>query len=181
LDDRFFHDVDAALVTAGAREVRVIFCLLDFKLCAERQMVNGAQLGGHSDCLIEPRKRQALLDGVVAPILERYGRNEIIEAWDLFNEPDWICAPDPVHLAPSDLGQRAAAWLRRLAHRHTQGDAPPDPRVPTSALRDFLARATDAVHQYTGHFATVGSASNDGLALVRDLGLDLFLVHWAEA
>ena len=63
--------------------------LFDFHLCRPRRVVNGVQTGGRSRLIAHADLRARLLDNIVAPLLANYGHAPEIEAWDLFNEPEW--------------------------------------------------------------------------------------------
>lgn len=89
--DRYlFRDIDAALETARRHQIQVMFVLLDFLWCDTARVVRGVQTGGRSRVLQDPGHRHALLDTVLGPLLERYGTDPSIFAWDLINEPEWI-------------------------------------------------------------------------------------------
>jgi hypothetical protein len=116
--------------------------------------MNGVQLGGRSRVWRDDEARAALLERVVQPLLERFGRHEGVLAWDVLNEPEWITR---------GVGTRRP-W-------RTLGVA---------AMRRWIGELIDAVHRHTTHMATVGSASADWLWLVRDLGLDVYQPHWYD-
>jgi hypothetical protein len=90
LDDFVFRDMDAALERARQRGIRVMFVLLDFLWCAAPRAMRGVQMGGRSSVLRDRSTRQALLDTVFLPLLERYADHPQIFAWDIINEPEWI-------------------------------------------------------------------------------------------
>ncbi len=154
LDDSFDRDVDATLVAAGDRGIEIMFVLLDFLWCAPRRQVAGVPLGGRDDVLRDELKRAALLERVVAPILQRYGGRPQIFAWDVINEPEW---------STCGLGAR-----RRRAC------------VPLDAMRALVRDTAGFVHRYTRHAVTVGSAASSWLDAWRDLGLDFYQAHWYE-
>ncbi|MBM3266858.1 MAG: hypothetical protein FJZ01_04340 [Candidatus Sericytochromatia bacterium] len=155
LDDRVFADMDAALAAARRSGIKITFSVIDFLFVKGKKKPPGeVQTGGHADVIRDPRKREAFIDNVLTPILERYGRDPAIEAWDLLNEPEWVT-----------FGQRA--WNPFT--------------MPWNAdMRAFLKAGTDAIHRHTNQWATVGLASTRGLGLVRDLGLDLYHAHWYD-
>jgi hypothetical protein len=47
------------------------------------------QIGGRRRVLASAPAREALVDRVLAPLFARYGRDPLIHAWDLINEPEW--------------------------------------------------------------------------------------------
>src|SRR3954471_5041073 len=152
LDEWFFADVDAALDAAAERDIEIMFVLLDFLWCDHARIEAGVQLGGRCDVLRDGVMRASLLNNVLAPILERYGRNPHVFAWDIINEPEWVTC---------GLG----AARRR-------------PCVAVDAMREFVGDAAALVHRYTVHDVTVGSASTAWLRTWLGLGLDFYQTHW---
>jgi hypothetical protein len=153
LDAAVFRDTDALLATARRHGIRLMPVLLDFQLCAPARIVNGVQLGGRSRLLADPAARVALVNLVIRPIVERYGEDEAIVAWDLMNEPEWCIERGPL---------------------------PRRGRVPFAALQAFLGQAVRSVHQFARQPVTVGCAGTTRLDLVQPLGLDFYQVHWYE-
>jgi hypothetical protein len=154
LDDAFFPDVDAALAAAADREIEIMFVLLDFLWCAPARLAAGVPLGGRGDVLRHAGKRAALLEHVLTPIFERYGRSPQISAWDIINEPEWTTC---------GLGARR----RRSC-------------VSLDAMQAFVKDVAALVHGCTRQPVTVGSASAHWLDAWRDLGLDFYQAHWYE-
>lgn len=128
-DQFVFSDIDAALETAQQHGIRVMFVLLDFLWCVAPRTVRGVQLGGRTHVLRDSENRHALLDGVLRPVLERYGEEPSIFAWDIINEPEWIKTLMPeeirdflsesvalVHastLHPATIGSAGTRWRDR--------------------------------------------------------------------
>lgn len=154
LDEVFHRDVDAALAAAADRGIEIMFVLLDFLWCAPARHVAGVPLGGRGEVLRDEAKRAALLERVLAPVLERYGTSAQIFAWDVINEPEW-----------STCG---------LGGRRRRGC------VPLDAMRGFVGETAALVHRCTRHPVTVGCAAADWLEAWRDLGLDFYQAHWYE-
>ena len=131
LDDVVFRDVDTALSWAERAGLGVLPVLLDFHWCMPARMVNGVQLGGRRLVLSRPSGRKRLIETVIAPLLERYGRDSRVHGWDLDQRTgvgDVRCrhlACAPKHPATGDEGlypgrgglrarARRAAGHRRL-------------------------------------------------------------------
>jgi len=150
LDHAVFPDIDALLAAARRHHIQLIPVLLDFHLCRSPRAVNGVQLGGRSRLLVDPDARLALVDLVIRPIVERYGDDEAIAAWDVMNEPEWCLA----------RGRRGG--------------------VAFDALLDFLGQAVGCVRESARQPITIGCAGTTRLELVRPLGLDFYQVHWYE-
>ena len=126
LDQFIFRDIDAALDAAQRHSIRVMFVLLDFLLCHSVRAMRGVQMGGRTHVLQDSDSRHALLDTVLRPLLERYGQEPSILAWDVINEPEWITTLTPdelrvfleesvslVHastLHPATIGSAGAGW-----------------------------------------------------------------------
>jgi hypothetical protein len=153
LDASVFPDMDAWLESARGHGIRLMPVLLDFHLCAPSRMVSGVQVGGRSRLLADPAARKALVELVIRPIVERYGRDEAIVAWDVMNEPEWCVERGPLP--------------RRC-------------RVSVDALRDLLDQAVRCLRQFAEQPVTVGCAGTTRLDLVLPLDLDFYQVHWYE-
>ena len=152
IDDCVPPDVDALLATARRHRVGVIPVLLDFHVCGVARMVNGVQLGGRSGLIADALARTAFIDRVVHPIVERYGDDETVIAWDIMNEPEWC--------------------LRGGLFRRTA--------VSFEALQRFLGEAVECVQRSAHQPVTIGCAGTWRLDLVRPLGLDFYQVHWYD-
>ena len=153
LDEEFWRDVDAGLEALERAGLSAIFVLFDFHWFTRARIVDGVRIGGRGLLASDPTRRRRLVDAVVGPLLERYGRHPAIAAWDIVNEPEWV--------------------TRRVRLPLTAG-------VSRAAMRAFIRAIVEAVHRQTSHAATVGSASTRTLPLVEGLGLDLYQVHWYD-
>jgi len=153
IDHAVIRDV-AALVDAARRHgMRLLPVLLDFHLCGPREIANGVQLGGRSRLIADDDASDALVERVVRPLVEAFGRDDTIAAWDVINEPEWCL--------------RGGLFSRRST-------------VPFDSMRRFLARAVECLHQIAAQPVTVGSAGTWKLDLVRDLDLDFYQIHWYD-
>ena len=115
---------------------------------------SGVQMGGRRRVLASAPAREALVDRVLAPMFARYGREPLIHAWDLINEPEW---------ATFGLG----TWNPLVG-------------VPPSAMRGYVRLAAERAHALAQQPVTVGSASTRWLDLVIGLGLDFYQPHWYD-
>ena len=98
LDDFIFRDIDTAITIANLHGIRIMFVLLDFLWCDTARATRGVQMGGRTHVLADADSRKALLDTVLGPILDRYGDEPQILAWDIVNEPEWIKTVDAMEL-----------------------------------------------------------------------------------
>ena len=152
IDDRVLPDVDVLLATARRHRVGVLPVLLDFHLCGAAQIVNGVQLGGRSRVIADAAARTAFIDRVVRPIVERYGDDDTVIAWDIMNEPEWCLRGG-------------------LFHRTA---------VSFAALQRFLGEAAECLQRSARQPVTIGCAGTWRLDLVTPLGLDFYQVHWYD-
>ena len=152
LDHAVFADIDALTAAARRHHLGLLPVLLDFHLCREPEVVNGVQLGGRSHLIVQPDARGAFIDRILRPIVERYGTDDAVVAWDVMNEPEWC--------------------LRRRPFSRTG--------VRFDVLQRFLGETVDCVRQFARQPVTVGSAGTWQLDLVTPLGLDFYQVHWYE-
>jgi hypothetical protein len=152
LDHAVFADIDAIVAAARRHRIGLMPVLLDFHLCRKAEIVNAVQLGGRSHLLVQPEARRAFIDRILRPIVERYGTDDAVVAWDVMNEPEWC--------------------LEKTRFSRTG--------VPFGALQRFLGDAVDTVRRFARQPVTVGSAGTWRLDLVTPLGLDFYQVHWYE-
>lgn len=154
LDSSCLADLETALDLAEAAGLRLVLSLFDFHWCLPAREVRGVQLGGRRRWWIHHGRRMALLERVVAPVVERLSAHPALWAWEVVNEPEWV------------------TW--RFGGR--------DPRTCLSRarMREWLRDAVEVMRSSAQVRLTVGSATPKGLALVDDLGLDFRQVHWYD-
>ena len=122
LDDFVFRDVDAALDVARRHGIALMFALFDFLWCGAVSATHGVQMGGRAHAIADSGHRDALLDSVMRPLLERYGTEPEIFAWDIINEPEWITTVDAADLR-AFLRQSVALVHSSTRHPATVGSA----------------------------------------------------------
>jgi hypothetical protein len=149
-----WRDIDAAITLVGQAGLTLMPVLFDFHMCKPRRLVNGVQTSGHSRLISRAELRADLVDNIVSPLVSNYGHASEIEAWDLFNEPEW---------ATFGVG----TWNLVSS-------------VSRAAMRAFLGAAAERTRQLSPRPVTVGSASVLTLDLVRGLGLDFYQPHWYD-
>jgi hypothetical protein len=157
LDERFFADADAAVALAAEHGLRLMFVLLNFDWLGQARWVDGVQIRGRGDILKLPKRRAALLETVIEPILERYGRHPAVWAWDVINEPE---------------------WATRFGGLGAKGDSLP---ASAATMRELILDVVAAVRRHTDHRVTAGLVSARGLDLVRGVDLDFFQLHWYDS
>ena len=157
LDAHVFDDMDAALEIARDVGIRLVLVTLDHRWMFRLPYVRAGVL------LYVPA-RGAFFDGVLLPLLDRYGpsgaRADLalsIAAWELMNEPDWVIRE----------------WT---ADRSPHADRP----LPFAVAAALVARFSEAVHRHTAALATLGAGRARNLSAWDDdaLGLDLLQVHY---
>ena len=154
LDAFLLRDFDTALSWAGAARLALLPVLLDFHWCRPQTIVNGVQTGGRRGVLSDADQRGCLVDTVMAPLFARYGREPLIHAWDIINEPEWVT-----------FG--AGTWN-------------PFGSLRRSSLRAYVRLVAERAHALASQPVTVGSASTRWLPLVQGLGLDFYQAHWYD-
>jgi hypothetical protein len=153
--DRFvLPDLGLALDLAERHGLQLVLALFDFLWFGAAREADGVQTGGRAAVVADEALREELLDTVVEPILSHYGRSGVVSAWDVVNEPEWA--------------------TRSFGGRDSQG------AIADDEMRAFIRGVVERIHARTIHPATVGLASAKGLPLVRDLGLDLYQIHWYD-
>ena len=190
LDDYVFRDVDAALDAASRHGVSIMFVLFDFHWCKPARSTRAVQMGGRARILSDPGSRGALLDTIVRPLVERYGREPQIFAWDVINEPEWIDSVDAnalhmflvdsitlVHSSarqPVTVGSAGMRWRHRYAgldldfHQvHWYDGLKQQPSLETPVSRLGFDRPV-----LLGEFPTLGSrrTPDDIVATARSAG-----------
>lgn len=153
-DEHFYPDLDAAFAVAQKHNIYLILVLLDFHLADKTKDVSGVQLGGRSQVITDAKTRQSFLDNALKPLLERYGKNRNIIAWDVMNEPEGA------------MTIPGGKWVEES--------------VSASAMQSFVNDVVGYIHTYSSQYATVGSASRRWLSHWTSSKLDFYQYHYYD-
>ncbi|HST24309.1 MAG TPA: hypothetical protein VLR90_24615 [Blastocatellia bacterium] len=155
LDEYFFQDFDSMLDVARQHKLLLIPVLLDFTWLDTAKNITGAQLGGRSDIISDPDKRQTFIDRALKPLIQRYCDNSQILAWEIINEPEWA--------------------MKEVEKDFEIGDP-----VAIKSMQKFVKLCAEAIHSCSSQKVTVGSARRAWLHYWKGLGLDLYQFHWYD-
>jgi hypothetical protein len=155
LDERVIPDFEAALDIVAQYGIGVIVSLFDFHMVGSAERANGVQLRGRSRLLTDRAAREATVERIVTPLVERFGADWRVLAWEVINEPEWVTAGYGKPILGNSVGRQA--------------------------MRAFIGDVAAAVHASAQQPVTVGSASARWIDLVQGLGLDFYQVHWYDA
>ncbi|MGH9255929.1 MAG: hypothetical protein ACRD3C_15330 [Vicinamibacterales bacterium] len=174
-DPLLFADLDAAIELARDAGIRIDVVLLDhhWMFSGVRHAVADPTTGvllearlpeGRADVLLSDAGRDGLFDGVIGPLVRRYGpggaRADLgaaILAYELMNEPDFVIDE----------------WERDLSSRVRRP-------LPFEVMVDLVSRLSRLVHaEHPGVLTTLGCARIHNLWAWDDdaLGLDVLQVH----
>lgn len=151
-DEHFYTDFDAAMNLACEHDLHLVPVLLDYQWLNAPTVVNGVQLGGHADIITDTVKRQSFLDNALAPLLQRYGNDRRIIAWDVINEPEWKMSGIP-------------------------GGGTIPPTVTTPEMQAFVNIAINYIHSIASQDVTLGSAQGMWLSYWQNTALDFYQFH----
>jgi hypothetical protein len=154
-DGHFYADFDTALSLACQYDLHLIPVLLDYRWLDDPQWEGGVQLGGHTDIITNSVKRQSFLDNALKPLLERYGTNQSIIAWEVINEPEWTM-------------------------RGALGGGTINSTVSIAEMQSFVQDVVDYIHLYASQDATLGSAQGQWLPYWQDMNLDFYQFHYYD-
>ena len=154
-DSYFYDDLDTALGLACKYDLHLIPVLLDYLWLDDPRMVGDVQVGGHADVITDTAKRQSFLDNALVPLLERYGGDRRIIAWEVMNEPEWT--------------------MRGVPGAGTVG-----PTVSITEMQSFVGDVVSYVHDYASQDVTVGSAQGHWLSYWQGMGLDFYQFHYYD-
>ncbi|MEM6926109.1 MAG: hypothetical protein AAF602_04210, partial [Myxococcota bacterium] len=143
-------DLDVALEIAELHGVKLMPVLFDFKWFQRARQIDGVQLFGRRDLVVDPVQRAELIARWVEP-LAVYGDDPRIFAFDIINEPEWAISDG--------------------VHRAIVGEP-----ITLEQMWDFVFDVAAPLRD--GRPLTVGSAKFEDLrAIWADAPLDLLQVH----
>jgi hypothetical protein len=169
----FFEDMDTALEIALDAGVGLCLVLFDYSWMLrreERDQAGNLLFRTRPDLFSTPMGRRQVIEGLLDPLLERYGvggekqaLGDAIHSFDVINEPDWVTRG----LSP-DRSRDAATGLRRL-----------QAGLSRMALRALVGAIADLVHEKSSALVTIGGGR---VRFAREwdhptYGLDFIQVH----
>jgi hypothetical protein len=172
LGDNVIENMNEALRIAAAHQTQLLPSFFDFCLFSEPYGVSNVQIGGRHDMVTNPIFRQHFLDRVVKPLLDEYGADPRIYAWEVINEPEWAMEGVPANVKEESVP---------VCEGH------PIITVSTQQMTVFVKSIADYVHDYaqthniTPQKVTVGSARQKWLTQYwTTSNLDLYQFHWYD-
>jgi len=152
LDDYVFKDMDVAVAAAKKHNIMLMFVLLDFNMLDSASLQYGLKLGGHAALIRDPVLRQTFFENALKPLLQRYGNNGAIVAWEVMNEPEW----------------GTKVW----------GGGQMKESVALFRMKDFVRETAAYIHKHSAQAVTVGCARRSWLFIWTDVGLDFYQYHY---
>jgi hypothetical protein len=179
LDPYVFQDMDAAVEVAREHNMMIMFVLFDFSMFNQPTQIGEVKMGGRRSLVTDPVLRRSLLDNAVQPLLQRYGNNGAIVAWEVINEPEWVMSATILHKGKH---LPLAIDTKQLL------DAPASELVPAvgknfkntvtiPVMQEFVTQVATLVHQNTAQIVSVGSAKRDWVYVWNHAGLDFYQFH----
>jgi hypothetical protein len=149
LDKRFTRDFELLLKRFAKAEMQILPSLIDYQFGSDAPLdpscpsPNGTVSSGRADVIRDPDKRKIFLDTVLGNLLAVSSQHrEQIFAWEVINEPFWLCR--------GYGALTSSGWLARR------------PEVTDEQMHDFLDDATKRIE--AAHFSsTVGHRYFDDL------------------
>ena len=155
LDDFFLQDIDAALEIANRRDMYLVLTLFSSGLWTADCQSGTVHLGGQAATLLDPARRQALVDRAIVPLLDHVAGSDRILAYEIVAEPEW---------GIQELNQDADQRIK----------------LPEAVVQDFVRSVAGAIHQHTRSLATVESNRFSNMRHWQRLGLDYYSFSWYD-
>jgi hypothetical protein len=148
-DEFLFADVGAALDLAKRNELKLCFSLMDYLWLQDRTGKPAAHSNEH--ILQFAAGREGFLHRVLIPMFREFRGHPGLFAWEIANEPEWAI---------------------REFHRQ------PAAKMHYADFRAFAEEIAQAVREFAGVPATIGSASLSWVRAWSELGLDFYQAHY---
>jgi hypothetical protein len=162
LDEVIFRDIDAAIATAAAHGIKIMFVLISFDWMFEEAQDQVS--GGKSYILQSPTLQDELVRNVFVPLFQRYANNDSVIAYDVANEPEWALTMDGNPPNPLQINGRLL-----------------DP-VSLEDFTRFVTQVTTAARQHAlAQYVTLGSARAKWVGYWQNVGLDFYQFHYYPA
>jgi len=134
IDRRFTRDFEELLLRFKRAGLQIIPSLVDFTFGSTLKftvdVVRGIGAGGKADVIKDPRKRKVFFDSMLVGLLDVSAKyREQIYAWEVMNEPVWLCLAAFSPLSPS-------WWFDRV------------PEVSFAQMSDFLQEGIARINSY---------------------------------
>jgi hypothetical protein len=148
-DDFLLPDIATALELAQKCELKLCFSLFDYLWLQDRELPETA--GQHERVLQFAAGRSALLENVFIPIFGEFRTHPAIFAWEVANEPEWA-----------------------IREFHPE----PSAKMHLPEFRAFATEIVQAIHEFAGAPATIGSARLMWVRAWSQLNLDFYQAHY---
>jgi len=143
---RFIADFSAALEIARRHHIQLMPVLFDFKLLEPA--------AGRAN-LLQPIARRSFIDNALKPLLDRFGNDPAIVAWDVINEPELV------------MSFWRGLWTLN----------PVNPVL----VKDFVTEIAAYIHAHSTHKVTLGSRWSSDMSTWMGSGLDFYQFHYYGA
>ena len=162
LGGSFLVDLNAALELAERNDVYLMLTIFSFDAFRTSSTTTGRGIPNLRPIVIDARKRQALLDHVIAPMAaaaEASPYKKRLITWDLINEPEWAISGKSLN---GDPDFDPMAGLETVSHEQMQ---------------TFLAEISSTLKAKSQALVSVGAAAIKWKHAWRNLDLDFHQFH----
>lgn len=148
--DKFLlTDVRAALELARSNQLQLCFSLMDYLWLQDK---TGKPAGHPNEQVLQfAAGREAFLQRILIPMFREFREHPALFAWEIANEPEWAI---------------------REFHRQ------PAAKMHYADFRAFAEEIAQAIDEFGGVPATLGSASLAWVRAWSELGLDFYQAHY---